>query len=59
MNGLYVLEAISAVDNTNKISSQTFTNTLPNLFFTSKRFLNNGTEHNIAAINIIISKVSI
>ena len=48
-----MLEAIAEADNINSINNQIFINVLPNLFLTSSMFLNSGTEHKIAVINII------
>lgn len=54
-----MLEAIVAADSTNNTNNQIFIIALPNLFFISSIFLNNGTEHKNAAMTVITSVVSI
>ena len=48
-----MLEAIVEADNTNIINNHRIIIALANLFLISSIFLNSGTEHKIAVINII------
>ena len=55
MNGLYVLPTIVIVDNKNNINNHEFIKTFIHFYLYSKMFLNNGVQHNIATVKVIIS----